>query len=146
MVSYWDTSAIVPLLVREIDTPLRETQLESIQGMATWWGTRLECLSALARREREGALHAEAVAMARQRLAALAQQWMEVTPSNTVRARAERLLRTHPLRTADALQLAAALLATNERPERMGFYGADKRLNEAAAKEGFQVFGGLAQD
>lgn len=143
MVAYWDTSAVVPLLVREADTPLREKQFGALKGMVTWWATRLECLSALSRRQLEGVLTPDAVETARRRLTVLFEQWQEVLPSDVVRSRAERLLRIHPLRAADALQLAAALLAANERPEGTGFYCADGRLNDAAAKEGFQVFPGI---
>lgn len=140
--SYWDTSAVVPLLVREADTALREEQLRSIAGMVTWWGTGLECMSALCRRQREGSLSEEAVGLARRRLRAIAGQWLEVHPSDVVRDRAKRLLRTHALRAADALQLASALIAVNERTEGAVFYGADGRLNEAASKEGFEIYPG----
>lgn len=144
MVSYWDTSAIVPLLVREADTALREKQLVSLPGLVAWWGSRLECLSALCRREREGHLNAEAFDAARRRFDALCLQWVEVPPSNIVRARAERLLRNHSLRAADSLQLASALVAVNELTEGAGFYCADGRLCEAASREGFDVFPGGA--
>lgn len=137
--TYWDTSAIVPLLVKEADTDLREGQLLEADSVVTWWGTRLECLSALARREREGAVKSEAIAMARRRLDLLAEQWMEVLPADIVRERAERLLRLHSLRAADALQLASALIAFEERPGGVPFFCGDRRLTEAAALEGFQV-------
>jgi uncharacterized protein len=144
MVSYWDTSALVPLLVRETDTALREKQLISLPGLVTWWGSRLECISALCRREREGHLDTVAFATARQRLEALSRQWTEVPPSDVVRLRAERLLRNHSLRAADSFQLAAALISANELTAGAGFYCADGRLCEAAAKEGFEVFPGAA--
>jgi hypothetical protein len=51
------------------------------------------------------------------RLDALDRQWLVVSPSQVILSRAERLLRIHPLRAADAMQLAAALLATREEPE-----------------------------
>ena len=38
----------------------------------------------------------------------LSSGWHEVVPSSRVRSAAERLLRVHPLRAADSLQLAAA--------------------------------------
>ena len=53
--------------------------------------------------------------------------------------RAERLLWLHPLRSADAEQLAAALLACREAPEQCAFHCADRRLLQAAEKEGFLV-------
>ncbi len=56
-----------------------------------------------------------------------------------VRNRAIRLLRLHPLRAADALQLAAALTAAAEDPERLHLVSSDDRLSAAAQREGFRV-------
>ena len=53
---------------------------------------------------------------------------------------AERLLRLHPLRAADSLQLAAAAnAAAEEDPASIGFVCFDTRLNEAASREGFAI-------
>lgn len=140
MVNFWDTSAIVPLLVREADTSMREAQLmELTTGVIVWWATRLECVSALCRREREPRLSPEAIRAAMARLSALDRQWIVVSPSQVILSRAERLLKIHPLRAADSLQLAAALLATREEPENSTFHTADARLALAAGKEGFAV-------
>lgn len=101
--------------------------------MLVWWGTSVECISALARLEREGAMSPRDVGMAQARLRALAQAWHEVQPLERVRARAERLLRVHPLRAADALQLAAAIEAAAGSPTE--FVCLDRRLGEAASRE-----------
>ncbi len=42
MVSYWDSSAIIPLLIREPDTEQREAELRKIEQMVTWWGSSAE--------------------------------------------------------------------------------------------------------
>jgi uncharacterized protein len=63
----------------------------------------------------------------------------EVTPSEDVRERAERLLGVHALRAADALQLAAALIWARERPARLEFVCLDGRLRGIAWREGFAV-------
>jgi predicted nucleic acid-binding protein len=138
-VNFWDTSAIVPLLIREAETPAREAQLRKIPGVVTWWGTRLECVSALCRRERENVLSPRAVQSALNRLEALDRLWQVVSPSTVLLLRAERLLRLHPLRAADALQLAAALLASGEEPENCSFHTSDSRLAQAARTEGFKI-------
>ena len=65
--------------------------------------------------------------------------WTEIPPSARLRELARRLLRTHPLRAADALQLAAALIAAEEEPETLGFVCLDERLTHAAQREGFTV-------
>ena len=56
-----------------------------------------------------------------------------------LRERAEGLLRRHPLRAGDALQLAAALTWAQSRPKGMRFLSLDARLSEAADREGFTV-------
>jgi len=77
--------------------------------------------------------------LARRRPNLLVEAWMEVEPTETVRERALRLLRVHPLRAADALQLSAALVACSEQPRGCVFYSGDLRLKEAAIAEGFIV-------
>ena len=137
--NFWDTSAIVPLLVREADTTLREGQLKSADGVTVWWATRVECVSALCRRERESALPSAAFQSAMARLEAIRLQWLVVSPSKVILSRAERLLRIHPLRAADAMQLAAALLAVREEPDGASFHTADTQLAAAAEKENFTI-------
>ena len=62
-----------------------------------------------------------------------------LSPSDELRRRAARLLAVHPLRAADALQLAAALLWCEEQPHGEGLVSLDAKLRDAAAKEGFSV-------
>ena len=69
----------------------------------------------------------------------LAATWIEVRPLERVRRRALRLLRVHPLRGADALQLAAALTASEEEPASLAIVSSDARLSAAAQLEGFLV-------
>ena len=76
-----------------------------------WWSTAVECGSALARLEREAALDPASAASAFRRLTQLAASWQEVEAGDLVRETAIRLLRVHPLRPADSLQLAAAFVA-----------------------------------
>jgi uncharacterized protein len=107
--------------------------------MAVWWGSRVECASALNRLKRDDALGNSGLVQALGDLDALAASWFEIQPSEQVRVRALRLLRVHPLRAADALQLAAALIAAGEEPAGLAFVTSDERLQEAAAKEGFTI-------
>ena len=62
-----------------------------------------------------------------------------VGPLERVRQVAIRLLRVHPLRTADALQLAAAVVASEDRPRTLDVVTLDARLALAARREGFAV-------
>ena len=135
---FWDSSAIVALLATERSTrEVRSAWLED-PVMTVWWGTPLECLSALSRREREG-VDLAAVQEAIVRLDALAAAWTEVEPATRVRELAMRLIRTHVLRAGDALQLAAAIVAAEERPATLGLVTLDDRLADAAGREGFVV-------
>ena len=110
--------------------------------MAVWWGATAEFAAALARREREGSLTPTDVSGLLERLRALSQTWYEVRPDQRVKGVATRLLRVHPLRAADALQLAAALVAADDEPESTGFICFDARLNDAASREGFAILAG----
>jgi uncharacterized protein len=135
---FWDASAIVPLLVDEPQGAALIDILEADPSMLVWWATPVECVSALARRERDGALESKGMRIALERLRALSAEWHEVLPSTTVRNLAERMLRVHPLRAADALQLAAAMVAAEHDPQSLALVSLDQRLTEAASKEGFR--------
>ncbi len=135
---FWDSSALAPLLVHEKDSPRREQQLVEDPEILVWYSTPAELASVLASRQREG-MPINEVQRAEARLTELAKSWFEVQPTPTVRDRTVRLIRVHPLRAADAFQLAAALAAFQERPEGQVFYTGDQRLKEAAHREGFAV-------
>jgi predicted nucleic acid-binding protein len=47
----------------------------------------------------------------------------------------------HPLRAADALQLGSAIVAADGDPSSLEFVTFDRRLAEAALREGFPVLG-----
>jgi predicted nucleic acid-binding protein len=134
---FWDASAIVPLLMTEPATSTVQALAAKDPSMLVWWATEVECASAVARLEREGALDASAVTQAFDRLKQLASGWHEVDPSDSIREAAVRFLRVHPLRSADALQLAAAFLAAERRPSSLDVVTLDDRLAAAARKEGF---------
>ena len=91
----------------------------------------------IARLEREGALDEPAASQAFERLKQLAGAWHEVDASDAVGEAAVRFLRVHPLRAADALQLAAAFVAAERRPASLEMMTLDDRLAVAARKEGF---------
>ncbi len=136
---FWDTSAIVPLIVTEATTGALFEMLEHDPQVIVWWATEVECLSAIARREREDFLDARDVVAATERLAALRTSWEEVQPSDRVRRMATRIVRVHPLRAADALQLAAAIAVADGNPRSLPFVTLDDRLARAAEREGFPV-------
>ena len=136
---FWDSSALVPLLVDEPRSTLAQHRLRDDPALVVWWGTPVECASALERRAREGTLGDLPREKAFERLRALQDAWTEVQPMPEVRKQALRLLRLHALRAADALQLAAALAWAGHEPDGLTFYTDDERLRVAAAKEGFEA-------
>jgi hypothetical protein len=136
---FWDSSAVVPLLVAEDRSAEMAALLRSDRSPALWWGSPVECESALQRRRREDAVSPRALAAALARLEDLVEDADVVAPTAQVRRRAGRLLAAHPLRAADALQLAAALVWADEAPTGQAFVCLDDRLREAAQAEGFSV-------
>jgi hypothetical protein len=140
-VRYWDSSALVPLLVAEDRSAHAESALTEDGAIATWWGTVIECASALGRRERDGALSPSEAEKAACKLAILTAEWSEVTPSDRVRETARRAVRVHDLRAGDALQLAAAIEASGRDPRQLELVTLDGRLALAASREGFPILG-----
>jgi len=136
---FWDSSALVPLLLAEHSTPAVTTLALQDAESVVWWATPVECASAIARVERTNELSSDGADAAFARLDALAASWLQVEPSDEIRETARRLLRVHPLRAADALQLAAAFVAAERRPPTMTFVTLDRDLRTAAAREGFVV-------
>lgn len=134
---FWDSSALVPLLAAERATPAIRTLYAEDPETVVWWATSVECASAIARLERDEALAARDATVAFARLDALAASWLHVEPTDEIRETARRLLRVHPLRSADALQLAAAFVAAERRPPTLTFVTLDERLAAAAGREGF---------
>ena len=133
---FWDASALVPLCLDQPATA-RALQLHAEDPeLVVWWGTPIECASAIARLHRDGQLAAAEEAQARSLLSALRASWFEVQPGDAVREQALRILRIHALRAADALQLAAALEWGGSPPEGC-FVTFDERLGAAAQREGF---------
>jgi uncharacterized protein len=139
---FWDASALVPLLVAQSSTESMRQLLQEDAAGTLWWGTPVECASALARLEREAHATARDVNAAIARLEALTRAFDQVLAVEKVRATAQRLLRSHPLRAADALQLAAAIEASAGAPSALPFVCLDARLGDAARREGFVVLDG----
>ena len=136
---FWDASAVVPLVALEKETGDCCALLAEDRDIVVWLLTPVEVMSALTRRLREKSLKPIEFSKSKEQLAALERVWSEVISVERVRERARRLLETHPLRAADSLQLAAALLTSEENPQGFPFVTLDRRLGDAAEKEGFHV-------
>lgn len=136
---FWDTSAVVPLTVGEPRSPQMLGLLRHDSDQTVWWRTRTECVSALARRTRQGTLTGRGEAQARVALQQLIASWDEVQPTLWVRAVAEVLLDHYPLKAADAMQLAAAVAWSSGQPQGREFVCLDRQLRAAAGAVGFTV-------
>lgn len=130
---------MVPLLFEETASSDIRRLARTYGPPVVWWGTLVECSSALARRSRFAASLPSEQRRATARLLELVELWTEIQPGEILRERALRLLAAHSLRAADALQLAAALVWAEERPAGRIFICLDARLREAARLDGFTV-------
>ncbi len=136
---FWDSSAIVPLLIEEETTDYCLQVLADDPKMLSWCLSKLEVISALCRSLRDGVIDAGDFEKAKKRLSRILGKAAEITAVDRVRSRALRLLEVHPLRAAGACQLGAALVSSREDPERFAIICFDRGLQSAAAREGFTV-------
>lgn len=135
MILYLDASALAKRYVREEGSDIVARHLALTPCVVSRW-SEVEIVSALARRCREGAFplaeRDRAVDTLRSDLLAL--HVVEVSPAVT-RIAAE-LLRRHPLRAGDAVQLASAVHLRDLLRAPVAFLAFDDRLTHAAAGEG----------
>ena len=115
------------------------TWAASDNAVVLWTLTPVEVMSALRRLVREQALKEHIAALAETRLTELVTIANVVADVETVKSLASRLLRLHPLRAFDALQLAAALHWVEGHPQGRTLHTLDRRLAAAAQREGFLV-------
>lgn len=136
---FWDTSALVPLVVDEPATTAMADHLKDDPDVIVWMFTSVELLSVLGRLGRSSKGLADVLPGVRHDAMALFNRWVTVSHVEGVRRRAERLVGVHPLSAADALQLGAALLAADDRPETLDIVTLDQALARCARLEGFRV-------
>lgn len=135
---FFDASALVKRYVREPESARVQSLLDE-GGAVVSRLTEAEVSSALARRHRDGSIttsdYVTAVSALRADLGVL--HVIELTPS--VVSKVHSLLRDHPLRAADALQLASCLAIGGRLGEKLEFVCFDDRLTRAAAAEGLRT-------
>lgn len=135
---FWDTSALACLFVEDPRTKVVVGLIERDEAVAVWWSTYVECWSAVARRRRQNRLPRAAEEYAARWIDLLRKSSCEIAPCEEIRGQARRLLNVHPLRSADALQLAAAIQWSGHGGGGE-FVCFDERLADAARREGFDV-------
>jgi uncharacterized protein len=136
---FWDSSAIIPLCIEEPQTRTVQDIAKKDGALVVWWGTLVECYSAFSRLRRDGALTTKEDTQIRALLASLADTWTEIEPSDDIRDITLRLLQNYPLRAADALQLAAAVVWAEKLPRGHQAVCLDVKLRDALSREGFEV-------
>ena len=90
---FWDSSALVPLLLPEARSAAMTSLLVSDRAPALWWASPVDCQSAIRRRQRGSpTLSSQLVDQALARLEALTEDLDTVEPSDDIRRRAARLV------------------------------------------------------
>ena len=138
---YWDASALVPLFIEEASTSEVDGWRAADPGITTWMMTRVEVISGIARRKREWPQLLAGWNRAIREVHEVASRWTEISDAAATRLHAERIVMDYPLRAADALQLGAAIVAADGDPQSLELVTLDRRLADAARREGFPVLG-----
>jgi hypothetical protein len=142
--SYWDTSCLLKLYVAEPDSALFEAHAATGQLIVSSFIGECELWTTLRRKEAEGSLSAGAAAALLQlfRNDVAAGEILLIPAGEFVQAEFEAMVaRCHggqtaiPIRTLDALHLAAARMAGETE-----VVSTDLRQRQAAVAEGFGVF------
>jgi hypothetical protein len=119
--SFWDTSAIVPLCINEGRSQSARRLWRLFRERAVWHETVVEVESTLARLEREDSVDANVRQIALKHLKAIEHKWLAIESSPRATEIARTLPHLHGLRALDSLQLAAALIWCKEYPKKQGF-------------------------
>lgn len=136
--AFWDTSVLVSLCAAQPLTT-HALRLFNKYRIVVWWATPVEMTGAFVRLLRNGGIDPQTYAQLTQEAQAFAKQWAVVAPSAEVAIKARAQLEQYPLRAADSLQLAAALIWCDDHPKGRVFLTFDKRLREAAEQAGFTL-------
>jgi predicted nucleic acid-binding protein len=138
-IAFWDTSAIVPLCVKQQATTEVRRIRRQFPTSVLWWGAPVELRSALARLLRDGKLEVRGCGAALQRWRDIERRGRTINPSEPMLELAAELPDKYGLRTLDAFQLAAALIWCDGKARNRAFVCADSRLSAAASNAGFMV-------
>lgn len=137
--AFWDTSAIIPLCVRQDTTPEARRVGRIYLKRIIWTGTKVEIHSSLSRLKRTGALDSKNNKVALRQWEKFLGPAHEVKEIANLHSIAVGLPEKYGLRSLDSFQLAAALVWCKEKPRNRPFVCADGRLGDAATDVGFDM-------
>jgi uncharacterized protein len=137
--SFWDSSALVPLCTNEPRSVLAGRLWKRFPQKIVWWETSVEICSALARLERENLITLQKRLNAEKRLEILERIWIEIDPVVRIKELARKFPAQHKMKAADSLQPAAALVWCKEQPKGKDFVSGDEKLIKVAETVGFNV-------
>jgi len=138
-VSFWDTSAIIPLYCNQVVSNESRRIRRRFKQPVVWWGTQVEIHSGINRLLRDGVLTENQSNRALEKWNNLRSLAFVVLPDDNILKLAVSLTTKHNIRALDAFQLAAALVWCSELPRNRPFICADRRLSDAASNAGFDV-------
>jgi predicted nucleic acid-binding protein len=135
---FWDSSALISLLIVDTHSARADAIVRADGVIVSSFITPIEISSALWRRRHARQFSVAEHTVADERFAALSRRWSTIHDVERVVDGSLSLLTRYPLRTGDAIQLAAAVVARDEVTE-LEFVTFDNRLATAARAEGFAV-------
>jgi len=140
MILYLDTSALVKKYFKEQGSKDVIHLWKKTRAIVTSTVAYAEALAAIHRKKREASDIDHSVFKAI--FTALKKDWatfIHVDVTNALNRTIEKLVSAHPLRGFDAIHLASALIVNERINEDFIFACYDKRLIEAAKKEGLET-------
>ena len=132
MILFCDTSALIKLLIDEPGADQIHQASQDAGAIAAFRITWAEAMAAMARRQREDPVSADAIEQARQRLNQLWTFFSIVEVTQDLVETAGRFADGFALRGYDSVQLAAAYTLQRTTAQPLTFACFDRRLNQAA--------------
>lgn len=137
--SFWDTSAVVPLCINEIRSLAAGRHWKRYADRRVWCETTVEIASAFSRLVREQAINQSILVKAERRLKGLEKNWIVIDSAFRIIELARTFPKLYQLKAGDSLQLAAALVWCKEFPKNKDFVSGDVGLLKAAENVGFTI-------
>jgi len=136
---FWDTSALFPLLVFDVHSHRSRVILNEDREIVASFITPVEINSSIWRRRHANLLDSERHRTADAHFAALTSNWITVGHVREVVDASLSVVSRHSLRSGDAIQLGAAVVARRFLGADLRFVTFDKQLAAVATAEGFHV-------